>query len=93
MSRTFFSNHDNRSIVANSPEITIERAGDECWVSRNQSRIATQLPLRTEAVGMHDENRAGEPGISEFLNLPDGVTDGSVVRNHALAPTVAQTDD
>ena len=75
--------HQDRHIVAASFVIAIEDAGDQARVPSAQAGVTIEVPVRGQAVGMHDQERIFGPAIIKCLDLADRVADGAVMRDHA----------
>src|SRR6516164_10154646 len=71
--------HQNSDIVAVPGKITIQNTGDQGRVLVPDPGIRLQAPIGLETVRVHHENALRAPGKSEFLNLAEMVTHGSVV--------------
>src|SRR5215210_3665614 len=73
----------DRHVIATPGEVAVQQSRYYRRCAGSQPRVAVQPPLGLQAIGMHDDERAGWPGVGELLDLSHLVTEGAVLRYHA----------
>ena len=75
--------HQDRHVIAASLVVPVKDAGDQARVPLAYAGIAIEVPVRGQAVGMHEQQRVFGPGIIVCLDFANRVPDGAVLRDHA----------
>src|SRR4051794_32989563 len=75
---------DHRDVVTTAREVSVEDAGDDGGMLREDARIAVEHPARRHAVRVEDEERATCRVLGDDAKLGELMTDDAVLRRQTV---------